>query len=273
MQHPAFQGCSLASRQLLRSRRTAAISSRRPVRCNISNVDQIPLEAIPADGELPPHWGRPGVYGVYNANGSLQYVAAAEDVRRAIAGHRTILQDSNRVHTVRMITVDDATTAPLGDLAENWVVSHTNSTTPPPGNCEAAPEWRVDLEDISPDVTFRPNVSDPELEIKRLLRRYRLVLFMKGTSDRPMCGFSRLAAGIVQSMAGDNLKCVNCLDSVQNPGLRDAIKSFSQWPTIPQLYVNGDFIGGSDIVQAMAESGELQEKVEVALAAPAYYDD
>lgn len=270
----AFQGCALGARFGGRGRR--ALSSRRATTRSsaATNVEQIPIEEIPASGALPSHWGRPGVYGVYDKGGELQYVAAVTNVQTAIDVHRTVLQDTERVHAVRMITVEDVNSAPLGELAENWVMSHTAATSPPPGNSEVAPEWRIEPEiETGPDLVFRENASDAEMEIQRILRRNRLVLFMKGTSEYPMCGFSRLAVGIVRSIAGDKLKCVDCLDAAQNPGLRDGIKKFSQWPTIPQLYINGDFIGGSDIVQSLAETGELAEKIEVAMAAPAYHGD
>ena len=81
-----------------------------------------------------------------------------------------------------------------------------------------------------------------------------VVLFMKGTPAFPQCGFS---AAVVQALAqlGVEFKGV---DVLTDPGLRQGIKDFSDWPTIPQLYVKGEFIGGSDIVREMFEAGELQ---------------
>jgi len=82
-----------------------------------------------------------------------------------------------------------------------------------------------------------------------------VVLFMKGTPVFPQCGFSSMVSQVL-SHIGVEFKGV---DVLAEPTLRDGIKAFSDWPTIPQLYVNGEFIGGCDIVKEMYENGELQE--------------
>ena len=84
-----------------------------------------------------------------------------------------------------------------------------------------------------------------------------VVLFMKGTPVFPQCGFSSMVSQVL-SHIGVEFKGV---DVLSEPTLRDGIKSFSDWPTIPQLYVKGEFIGGSDIVKEMYENGELQELI------------
>ncbi|MGC0371891.1 MAG: hypothetical protein DGJ47_000592 [Rickettsiaceae bacterium] len=86
----------------------------------------------------------------------------------------------------------------------------------------------------------------------------KIVLFMKGTTDFPQCGFSSMVVSILQR-SGHNFKDINVLESND---LRQGIKDFSDWPTIPQLYVKGEFIGGCDIVKEMYESGELQELLD-----------
>jgi monothiol glutaredoxin len=82
-----------------------------------------------------------------------------------------------------------------------------------------------------------------------------VVLFMKGTPVFPQCGFSAAVAQVLTVM-GVKYKGVNVLE---DPGIREGIKSFSNWPTIPQLYVKGEFVGGCDIVREMYEGGELQK--------------
>ncbi|PIR37222.1 MAG: monothiol glutaredoxin, Grx4 family [Alphaproteobacteria bacterium CG11_big_fil_rev_8_21_14_0_20_39_49] len=82
-----------------------------------------------------------------------------------------------------------------------------------------------------------------------------VVLFMKGTAKFPQCGFSALVVNLLQKMNVE-FKDINVL---LDPALREGIKQFSDWPTIPQLYVKGEFIGGCDIVKEMYEEGELQE--------------
>ena len=83
-------------------------------------------------------------------------------------------------------------------------------------------------------------------------------LFMKGTPDAPQCGFSMTVSNILK-MLEVNFKGVNVLE---NQSIRDGIKQFSDWPTIPQLYIKGEFIGGCDIVKEMYENGELKKILE-----------
>ena len=87
-----------------------------------------------------------------------------------------------------------------------------------------------------------------------------IVLYMKGTATFPMCGFSAAVVQIL-SQLGVNFKDVNVLE---DSDIRQGIKDFANWPTIPQLYVKGEFIGGSDIMMEMYESGELQRLIEQA---------
>jgi monothiol glutaredoxin len=99
------------------------------------------------------------------------------------------------------------------------------------------------------------DAADPShAKIKADLETNDVVLFMKGTKAMPQCGFSSRVAGVLNYM-GVSFKDVNVL---ADPAVRDGIKSFSDWPTIPQLYVKGEFVGGCDIVREMFQSGELQ---------------
>ena len=84
---------------------------------------------------------------------------------------------------------------------------------------------------------------------------HEVVLFMKGTPVFPQCGFS---AAVVQILSHLGIKFKG-IDVLQDPGLRQGIKDFSNWPTVPQLYVKGEFVGGCDIVREMAETGELEQ--------------
>ena len=85
------------------------------------------------------------------------------------------------------------------------------------------------------------------------------VLFMKGTAQFPQCGFSGRAIQILKTVGVKNLVTVNVLE---DDDVRQAVKEFANWPTIPQLYIHGEFVGGSDIMQEMFQSGELQKMVE-----------
>ena len=92
--------------------------------------------------------------------------------------------------------------------------------------------------------------------IKDQVTKNRVVLYMKGSPDFPQCGFSANAVGILRACGVGDLYTVNVLEE---PEIRQGIKQFANWPTIPQLYVNGEFVGGSDILTEMYQNGELQK--------------
>ena len=96
-----------------------------------------------------------------------------------------------------------------------------------------------------------------ENDIKKLIQDNEVCLFMKGTPDAPQCGFSMTVSNILKHLSV-NFKGINVLED-QN--LRQGIKDFSEWPTIPQLYVKNEFIGGCDIIKEMFEKGELKTKL------------
>ena len=92
-------------------------------------------------------------------------------------------------------------------------------------------------------------------KIKNLIKENEVCLFMKGTPDSPQCGFSMAVSNVLKHLKV-NFKGINILESEE---LRNGIKEFSDWPTIPQLYVKKEFIGGCDIVKEMFEKGELKK--------------
>jgi monothiol glutaredoxin len=100
-------------------------------------------------------------------------------------------------------------------------------------------------------------VSDPQARIGEIVSSNPIVLFMKGTPLFPQCGFSSRAIAILDRLGAQ----YETVDVLQDPEIRAGIKQFSDWPTIPQLYVRGEFVGGSDIMMEMYESGELQQLV------------
>ncbi|HET7633328.1 MAG TPA: Grx4 family monothiol glutaredoxin [Burkholderiales bacterium] len=97
--------------------------------------------------------------------------------------------------------------------------------------------------------------------IKDQVTKNRVVLYMKGSPDFPQCGFSANAVRILRACGADNFFSV---DVLQNPELRQGIKEYANWPTIPQLYVDGAFVGGSDILTEMYQNGELQKLLQKA---------
>ncbi len=99
-------------------------------------------------------------------------------------------------------------------------------------------------------------MSDTQAKIKEIVTSHPVVLFMKGTAQFPQCGFSGNAINILRACGLETLHTVNVFD---DESIRQGIKEYANWPTIPQLYVNGEFIGGSDIMTDMYQSGELKK--------------
>lgn len=97
-------------------------------------------------------------------------------------------------------------------------------------------------------------------EIKQEVEQNKVLIYMKGSAEMPRCGFSAAAVDAIQRL-GVPFHAVNVLD---DPEKWQAVKVFSQWPTIPQIYVGGEFLGGCDIIREMYANGELQQKVEAA---------
>lgn len=99
-------------------------------------------------------------------------------------------------------------------------------------------------------------MSDTQKQIEEIIKSNPVVLFMKGSASFPMCGFSGRAVDILKQCGVQNLQTV---DVLKDDAVRQGIKEYSNWPTIPQLFINGEFVGGSDIMMEMYESGELQK--------------
>jgi monothiol glutaredoxin len=98
-------------------------------------------------------------------------------------------------------------------------------------------------------------MSDAKKTIQDTVEQNRVVLFMKGTKNFPQCGFSQRAVAILKECKAE-FKDVNVLS---DPAIRQGVKDYSSWPTIPQVYIDGKFVGGSDILNEMYQSGELQK--------------
>lgn len=108
-------------------------------------------------------------------------------------------------------------------------------------------------------------MSDVNQFIDELVKKERVVLFMKGNKHFPQCGFSARAVQLLSSAGAEFVT----FDVLSDPTVRQGIKVYSDWPTIPQLYIDGEFVGGSDIVMEMYQNGELQQMINKAPAAPA----
>ena len=101
-------------------------------------------------------------------------------------------------------------------------------------------------------------MSDVQQRIDELVKGNRVMLFMKGNAQFPQCGFSGRAIQVLKACGVSDLKTFNVLE---DEDVRQGIKDYAQWPTIPQLYINGEFVGGSDIIAEMYQAGELQQSL------------
>jgi monothiol glutaredoxin len=102
--------------------------------------------------------------------------------------------------------------------------------------------------------------SELRSELDQLMKDHPVVLFMKGTPRAPQCGFSARVVGILDDLIED----YRTVDVLSRPEIRNGIKEYSNWPTVPQLYVNGEFVGGCDIINEMHGSSELQKLIDAA---------
>jgi monothiol glutaredoxin len=128
----------------------------------------------------------------------------------------------------------------------------------PGGRAKGAMNLDSDRKNSSPhqkDFTMS-NLDPTQQRIDQIVKSADVVLFMKGTAQFPQCGFSGRAIQVLKACGVSKPATVNVLE---DPDVRNGIKEYSNWPTIPQLYVKGEFVGGSDIMMEMYESGELQQ--------------
>jgi monothiol glutaredoxin len=102
------------------------------------------------------------------------------------------------------------------------------------------------------------HTNGTQAEIAAIIAAHPVVLFMKGTPARPQCGFSDAVVAVLQHYDAP----IHAIDVLADPAIRQGIKTYSDWPTIPQLYVNGSFVGGCDIVREMHATGELAELID-----------
>ncbi|KAG2194280.1 hypothetical protein INT46_000048 [Mucor plumbeus] len=117
----------------------------------------------------------------------------------------------------------------------------------------------VNLSSPSTSLFARWITTEMKNRLDKDIKSNDIVLFMKGTPDAPMCGFSRATVQIMQVQGVDFNTKVNAFNVLEDPELRDSIKEYSEWPTIPQVYVKGSFVGGCDILLSMHQSGDLED--------------
>jgi len=226
-----------------------------------------------ADGPMasfPEEWLQAGVYACFNKQGEMQYVAMSRKVAISIANHLQILPP-DECHSVKLKLWEAPTKQDLEGTARAWIEACIDKTGgAPPGNTKEVESWRKKVSEMmraKPNVEFSKGATEEGAvdEIKKLIGTYPVVLFVKGSRQAPQCGFTEATIALFDQLQVD-YECVDCLDEEANPGLRDKLKEFSQWPTIPQAYVGGEFMGGADVCREMAETGELQAVLQAAIS-------
>ncbi len=159
---------------------------------------------------------------------------------------------------LRPVAAAPTTTALVsGDVPRTYSTTHhlSSNTKDDDSHSDFAPQ-RKTLEEDDDGAAAQAMIHDH-------VTSNPIMLYMKGTPSMPMCGFSARVVGILQE-EGVNFSSVNVLDY---PSIREGVKQYAEWPTIPQLYVGGEFVGGCDIVISMAESGELSDLLKEATEA------
>lgn len=205
--------------------------------------------------------GEPGVYAVLDNGGAVQYIGLSRKISVSVANHARDVPEL--VDGVKFEVVSSGSREALTAKWKEWieeVVTETGNI--PLGNAPGETKWQARAPRPKPEVrlTAGKPITGITIEglIDQVVKTNKVVAFVKGTRTQPQCGFSHRMLTILNDMKAD-YEVVNVLDEFYNPGLREAIKVYSQWPTIPQLYIDGEFVGGADIVDQMVGTGELQE--------------
>lgn len=158
--------------------------------------------------------------------------------------------------------VDEPDRTALTQAWKSWMEEHIKATGKvPPGNESGNTTWVRQPPGKKPDLRLTPGrhvqltVPLEEL-IDKLVKENKVVAFIKGSRSAPQCGFSQRVVSILESESLD-YESVDVLDEEYNYGLRETLKKYSNWPTFPQIFVNGELLGGCDILTSMYEKDEL----------------
>lgn len=200
------------------------------------------------------------MYAVYDQNGDLQFVGLSRNIAASVLAHRKSLPEL--CCSIKVGVVDDPDRTALTQSWKSWMEEHVGSTGKvPPGNESGNATWIRQPPKKKPDLRLTPGrhvqLTIPLEElIDRLVKENKVVAFIKGSRSAPLCGFSQKVVGILET-EGVDYESIDVLDEEYNPGLRETLKKYSNWPTFPQIFVNGELVGGCDILSSMYEKGEL----------------
>lgn len=246
----------------LRPRITSKPSYRFTVVSSLNKLSESELVAVPPEpGQLSVEFpSASGVYAVYDKNSDLQFIGISRNIAASVLGHRKSVPEL--CVSVKVGVVDEPDRTALTQSWKSWMEEHIGvAGKVPPGNESGNNTWvrqppkkKSDLR-LTPGRHVQLTIPLEEL-IDSLVKENKVVAFIKGSRSAPLCGFSQRVVGILESEGAD-YESVDVLDEEYNSGLREALKKYSNWPTFPQVFVNGDLVGGCDILSSMHEKGEL----------------
>lgn len=201
-----------------------------------------------------------GVYAVYDEKSQVQFIGISRNIAASVSTHRKSVPEL--CSSVKVGVVEEPDRTALTQAWKSWMEEHIAVTGKiPPGNETGNTTWVRQPPKKKPDLKLTPGrhvqLTVPlEQLIDRLVKENKVVAFIKGSRSAPLCGFSQKVVGILESQGAD-YESVDVLDEEYNGGLRETLKKYSNWPTFPQVFVNGDLVGGCDILSSMHEKGEL----------------
>ncbi|CAK7343884.1 unnamed protein product [Dovyalis caffra] len=201
-----------------------------------------------------------GIYAVYDKNNDLQFIGISRNIGASVFSHLKSVPEL--CNSVKVGVVDEPDKASLTEAWKSWMEEHIKATGKvPPGNESGNVTWvrqppkkKADLR-LTPGRHVQLAVPLEEL-IDQLVKENKVVAFIKGSRSAPMCGFSQRVIGILES-EGVDYESVDVLDEEYNSGLRETLKKYSNWPTFPQIFMNGELVGGCDILTSMHEKAGI----------------
>lgn len=225
---------------------------------NLSEVEPVPFPVTPEEfsAKLP---SDAGVYAVFDQNDELQFIGVSRNIAASVFTHKKSVPEL--CGSVKVGVVNEPDRTALTQAWKSWMEEHIQTTGKvPPGNSPGNTTWvrqpqkKQDLR-LTPGRHVQLTVPLEEL-IDKLVKENSVVAFIKGSRSAPMCGFSQRVIAILESQ-GVDYESIDVLDEEYNYGLRETLKKYSSWPTFPQIFVNGELVGGCDILTSMYEKGEL----------------
>ncbi|XP_073043597.1 bifunctional monothiol glutaredoxin-S16, chloroplastic [Primulina eburnea] len=250
-----FSSITLRRKTFSRNRYPRAIVSA------IKKLSETDLVEIPSDysitGILP---SDSGVYAVYSDGGDIQFIGITRNLAASVLGHKKSVPEL--CSSVKVGLVEGPDKNSLTEAWKSWMEEHIAATGKvpvgnEPGNStwvKKTPKKKSDLR-LTPGRHVQLTVPLEDL-VDRLVKENKVVAFIKGSRSAPLCGFSQRVVAILESQ-GVDYESIDVLDEEYNYGLRETLKKYSSWPTFPQIFVDGELVGGCDILTSMYEKGEL----------------